>query len=136
MPNPLALMDHSVTPPKAGKAYSVMVPKTDADGLPQGGVQEPVIAVPAGTYWGWNLRAKGYAEGDLCSLTGSFVAFPKAGSNADSRKALSERYADEAAYRASVKKAAEALVSKRLMLEADVDKVVDDAARHYDAAAK
>ena len=137
MPNPLAVIDHSVTPPKAGKAYDVMVPKTDADGLPQGGVQEPVIAAPAGTYWGWNLRAKGYAEGDLCSLTGSFVAFPKtAGSNSDSREPLDARYADEAAYRAAAKKVADDLVEKRLMLEGDVERVVEDAVRRYGAAAQ
>ncbi|MER0238579.1 alpha/beta hydrolase domain-containing protein [Fulvimarina sp. MAC8] len=135
MPNPLAVMDHSSLPPKAGETYDVMVPKTDEDGLPMGGVEEPVIAAPIGTYWGWNLRAEGFAPGDLCSLTGSFVAFPKEdGSNSDARTPLSERYADADAYRSEAQAAAEALVEKRLMRAEDVETIVDSATARFETA--
>ena len=111
------------------------VPAIDADGMARGGIREPYIAAPTGSYFGWNLRDEGFAPGELCSLTGSFVAFPAAGSNADSRTPLAARYPDAAAYETAVREAARALVAKGLMRAADVDWVVQ-AAPDHDAAAR
>ena len=106
-------------PPKDGAAYAILVPKVDADGMALGGVREAPVAAPLGTYWGWNLRAEGFAPGDLCSLNGSYVAFPKTPLNSDSRAPLSARYGSAEAYQGALAKAADALVADGLMLAED-----------------
>ncbi len=126
-PNPLAVMDHSAVPPVAGEAYDLRLPALDADGIAEVGVKLPYVAVPTGTYAGWNLRAEGFAAGELCSLTGSFVPFPAGAMAEDGREPLGDRYADEAAYRAALRQAAEGLVEGRLMLAGDIDLVLDAA---------
>lgn len=124
--NHLNVMDYAQNPPVRGKAYPAFVPKLDENGNPEGGVDLPYVAAPLGTYAGWNLRADGYAEGELCSLSGLFVPFAKTG-DADGRKPLKDRYADEAAYLDAVKKASETLVSEKLMLPGDIGVVLDKA---------
>lgn len=121
--NHLNVMDYAKNPPVRGKEYPAFVPKLDANGNPEGGVDLPFVAAPLGTYAGWNLRADGYAEGELCSLSGLFVPFAKTG-DADGRKPLKDRYADEAAYIDAVKKASETLVDEKLMLPGDMDLVL------------
>ncbi|SOB99832.1 hypothetical protein SAMN05877809_102513 [Rhodobacter sp. JA431] len=125
--NGLEVRDYSVQPPKAGGAYEVLVPKVDADGMPIGGVHELPMAVPLGSYLGWNLRKEGFAGGELCGTTGSYLAFPETGSNADSRAPVSARYADAAAYHAQLKEAADALIAQGLLLEADREMVISAA---------
>ena len=61
--------------PIAGKEYTVLVPKVDADGNDLAGIRPVAIAVPVGAYMGWNLRAKGFAEGEQCDLAGSYIPF-------------------------------------------------------------
>ena len=119
-PNLLKVRDHSTVPPTAGADYPALVPVVDADGMPEGGVRQPVIAAPTGSYYGWNLRKEGFAPGALCGLTGSFIAFPESASNADSRVPLGERYADAAAYEAALEEAADGLVAAGLMRGADI----------------
>ena len=123
--NQLQLRDYSTLPPTVGGDYRVLVPRLDEDGIPQGGVKQPYVAAPLGTYWGWNLRAEGFAPGELCGLTGSYIPFPKTDSNADSRKPIAARYADAAAYQAAVKSAADGLVAQGLMLPDDVGFVLE-----------
>ena len=127
VPNILRVLDHSATPPNAGEAYSVRVPPVDADGIPQGGVREPYIAAPLGTYLGWNLRAEGYGAGDLCSLTGSFIEFPSGQNEDDGRRPVSSRYNGPEGYREAVRSAAEDLAQRRLMRAEDVEFVVGEA---------
>ena len=126
-PNALKVRDHSVVPPKSDAAYTVRVPKVDGDGIPLGGVRQPYIAAPLGTYLGWNLRDAGFAEGDLCGLTGSFIAFPQSASPSDSRKPLAERYDSAEAYLSALKGAASSLTEAGLMLPEDVGFVLEDA---------
>lgn len=125
--NELRVMDYSSQPPSRGKAYPVYLPAVDADGHPLGGIRMAYVEAPLGTYAGWNLRRKGFAEGELCSLTGTFIPFPRQPSEGDSRKALSERYRDSEAYIAAVEAASEALVTAGFMLSEDVGYVVDQA---------
>lgn len=134
--NQLAVMDHSANPPVRGKTYPVYLPALDEDGNPRGGVRLPYVAAPLGTYAGWNLRKAGFAEGELCSLTGTFIPFPKEPSDTDSRKPLKERYADVEAYVAAVKSASEALVAERLMLPQDVSYVLERARADGEALLK
>jgi hypothetical protein len=82
---------------------------------------------PLGTYLGWNLRKAGFGEGELCSLTGSFVPFPEEAAADDSRAPFSERYPDADAYLAAVKAAADDLVAQRLMLPDDTGYVMERA---------
>ncbi len=125
--NVLRVMDHATTPPQAGEAYPVRVPVVDADGIPQGGIREPYVAAPTGTYWGWNLRDEGFAAGDLCGLTGSFVPFPATAAEDDSRQPIDARYQGSQDYEAAVRAAAEDLVGRGLMLEEDVGLVTEAA---------
>ncbi len=125
--NRLAAMDYLTMPPTAGDEYPVFVPKVDEDGISQGGVEEPYIAVPTGTYFGWNLRDEGYSPGELCGLTGSYISFPEKATDKDSREPLETRYENAEAYKAAVMSSAESLVSQRLMLPEDVDYVIKDA---------
>ena len=73
--NRLNVMDHSVQPPRPGAEYPVFVGSVDADGNTAGGIRHPLIEVPAATATGWNLRAKGYGEGDLYNILGALVPF-------------------------------------------------------------
>ena len=67
---------HPPRPIDAG-AYTVLVPKVDADGNDLAGIRLPAVQVPIGTYTGWNLRPRGLAEDELSGLLGSFIPFAK-----------------------------------------------------------
>jgi hypothetical protein len=120
-------MDHSVLPPASGAAYPVLQPAVDQDGIALGGVALPRVQAPLGTYYGWNLRKDGFAEGELCSLTGSFIPFAKVATSDDSRAPLADRYASKAAYLDAVQAAADQLVADGLMLADDVGFVMERA---------
>lgn len=134
--NVLRTRDHSAVPPVAGRSYPVYVPQLDADGNPMGGVAPPAIAAPLGAYWGWNLRQPGFAGGQLCGLTGSYLAFPAtlADANGDGRAPVAARYADAAAYVAAVTEKAGALIAQRLMRKEDIGFVAERAQADFTAA--
>ncbi|WP_378943023.1 alpha/beta hydrolase domain-containing protein [Paracoccus sp. R86501] len=119
--NQLRLRDHDKTPAEVGDSYASLVPRVDDDGMPLGGVRQVQMAAPLGTYWGWNLRREGFAGGNLCGLTGSYIAFPQSASNSDSRAPVTDRYDGADAYAASVNSAAEDLVTQGFLLTADKD---------------
>jgi hypothetical protein len=128
-------------PPVLGQPYTVLVPQVDADGNDIGGVRLPEIAVPLGTFTGWNIRLPQLASlGYLSGLFGSFEPFPKATADrertADGRKSIAERYASRQDYLDQVKRAAQELVRQRLMLAADVDGAMRRAASMWDAIAR
>jgi hypothetical protein len=106
------------------EAWRPLVPAVDADGNERAGVRLPDIAVPRGTYTGWNLYAAAGLQGELCDREGSFLAFaPDAAArqaSGDPRPSLAERYATPATHVAAVRAAAEALVAERLLLAEDV----------------
>ena len=126
--NPLHLADHRSLPPMQGDAYRVLVGRTDADGNMVDGVRHPNLAAPIGTFTGWNLRRKGFAEGAQCRGTGSFIPFAATRADreasGDPRLSLEERYADHASYVRAVSVAAEALVHERLLIRPDADEIV------------
>ena len=88
--------------PVPGKEYTVQMPQVDEDGNDLGGLRSPEIMVPVGTHTGWNLRREGFAEGELASLTGSFVPFARTRAereaNGDPRPSIEERYESQDAY--------------------------------------
>nr|WP_264185232.1 alpha/beta hydrolase domain-containing protein [Roseicella aerolata] len=103
-------------------AYTVLLPRVDADGNAIGGLRMPVIETPKATYTSWNPRAEAFAPGALCYSTGAVLPFAvtlaERVAASDPRPSLAERCPTPAAYVAAVK-AAERLVAKRLLLPED-----------------
>jgi hypothetical protein len=101
--------------------YGTAVCAVDADGNEIAGVRLPSIAVPLGTYTGWNVYRAQPCE--LCDRDGSFIPFARTKREReaadDPRPSLEERYRDRDAYVASVRAASEALVAERLLLPTD-----------------
>lgn len=118
-------------PPGIGAKYQVLVPQVGKDGLNIGGIRQMEIRAPLGTNMGWNVRATGRREGNLCGLTGSFLPFAatKAQRQAanDPRESLEERYKDHQGYVNAVKKAAAELKAEGFLLEEDLQRFVRSA---------
>jgi Alpha/beta hydrolase domain len=117
-----------VDPPEDGPArfYKTYVSAVDNDGNEVAGILLPPIAVPLGTYTGWNVyRAQ---PDELADRDGSLIPF--AGTSAereaadDPRPSLAERYGTREVYVAKVEAAAASLVAERLLLPADADDFV------------
>jgi hypothetical protein len=114
----------SIEPPKVKGDYKVLVPRGDADGNDQGMLLPPEVAVPLGTFTGWNLRRKETgADGMLANLQGSFIPFPtnpeRERGDSDPRPSVSKRYADVKFYRQQLDEACERLIKERYMLAED-----------------
>jgi len=128
--NELAELDTSVQPPTPipDHDYVVLVPKVDVDGHDLAGIRLPDIEAPLATHTGWNLRRTGFAEGEECSLTGSFIPLPKTRAErleaSDPRLSLEERYGTHDGYVEAVEEAAERLEDQGLLLEEDVERFV------------
>jgi len=115
-------------PPIQGAQYLVLEPVVDTDGNDIGGDHSVTLDAPLGTYTGWNYRAAGFSEGDLCDLSGSFFPFAdtKAARKAsgDPRPSLQERYGTHKGYVRAVTQAATNLVQDRLILPADATTII------------
>ena len=132
--NGLALFGDWVNPkPDAKKSYRPLVSKVDAAGNEAAGIRLPDIAVPLGTYTGWNLYKAPFPEGELCDRDGSFIAFAKTraerAAKNDPRPSLEDRYGDHAGYVKKVEAATAALVRQRLLLQEDADRYLERARR-------
>jgi hypothetical protein len=118
-------------------SYPDLVPAIDADGNEVSGVRHPDVAVPLGSYTGWNPRdaSIGGAEMNLL-LNGATIPFaPTRELRAawrDERPSIQERYASREAFLQEVRAAAERLAAARYLLESDIDEVVAASARRYD----
>ncbi|MBI4266718.1 MAG: hypothetical protein HY657_20310 [Acidobacteria bacterium] len=119
----------TLEPPALGAPFRVLVPQVDADGNDRGGIRIPEIAVPLGTYTGWNvtnpqLRDLRY----LAGLLGSFEPFAQTADDparaGDARPSIAERYRSRGDHLDRVAAAAKALVAQRLLLADDVPSVV------------
>ena len=113
--------------PPAGKtAWPAYVPAIDADGNDMPGIRLPAVAVPQGTYLGWNLRKAGYGEGDICLLSGTYLPFAKDAQSrgGDSRASLAERYPGAGEREAKVRAAAEQLQAESFLLPEDASKLI------------
>ena len=124
-------------PAAFGPPYVTRVPLPDADGNDLGGIRLPDLAVPLGTYTGWNLRGPEIGASDkLARWSGSFVPFAptEAARQAagDPRPSLETRYAARADYRDRIETAAAALVEQGFLLAADVPKITARANAFYD----
>jgi hypothetical protein len=124
----------TVDPPRVASAsYGLLVPQVDADGNDQGGVRSLHLQVPVGSYTGWNLGRASRFEDGFCSLSGSFIPFARTRAErlaiGDPRPSLEERYPTPEAYVAAIRRAADELVARRLLLPGDAAAVVAEAER-------
>ena len=123
-------------PPEFGRPYVTRVPLPDADGNDLGGIRLPELAVPLGTYTGWNLRAL-----EIGARTSSPAGPARSCRSRRPRRApgcgrspssLEGRYASRADYRRSIQEAARALVDQGFLLADDVPEISARAAAFYD----
>jgi uncharacterized protein with NRDE domain len=107
-----------------------LVPAVDADGNDRAGLHLPDVAVPIGTYTGFNLYKTPYPDGEMCDRDGSFLPFARSEaekSPGDPRRSMVERYGTREQYVARVTAEATRLVSERLLLPEDADHYVAEA---------
>jgi hypothetical protein len=131
--NPIGPPVDWVDPPEGGGAplYQTFVSAVDGDGNEVAGILLPPIAVPLGTYTGWNVyRAQ---PDELADRDGSLIPFVGTSAERDGaddpRPSLAERYGTKEAYVAKVEAAAASLVAERLLLPADAASYVAAARR-------
>jgi hypothetical protein len=112
----------SLPPRNVGRAYTLLVPQVDADGLEVAGIRSVDVQAPLGTSLGFNYPADPGTK-DFVGLSGAFIPFHKTKAErlaaGDSRRSLEERYGTQEGYVEAVKKAADALVAQRFLLERD-----------------
>jgi hypothetical protein len=126
-----AFSDQSTLPPREIGRYPVFVPKADNDGMAIAGIRQLALAVPRATYTAWNPRAQGFGPTALYPLQGAVVPFaPTEAARKevhDPRPSIAERYADDDAYVAAVRREAARQVAERLLLSEDAERVVEAA---------
>jgi len=120
-------------PPTVVGVVPQLVPRVDPDGNEIGGIHSVQQMAALGTYLGWNVTATGFAKGQLCSLAGSFIPFAATRAErealGDPRLSLEERYGDQEGFECVVRRAAKGLVDRRLLLENDASRIVEEASR-------
>ena len=120
-------------PPKPipGQEYILQVPQVDVDGNEIAGVRSPEIEAPVGTHTGWSLRKPGLAEGELYSLTGSFIPFARTkqerDASGDPRLSIEERYGSHADYVKAISHAVENLLALGFILKEDAERYLNAA---------
>jgi len=127
-------------PPRVGKAFAVLVPRTDADGNDLGGVRLPELQVPLATYTGWNLRDPSIGAPDRrTSFLGSFLPFARSAADreksGDPRASIAERYASREQYMGKFAEAAMKLIQDRFLLREDLPAVLERGRREWDEIA-
>jgi len=142
-PTRLPLFDHGerleqgifdIVPPTRidDTGYCTQVAATDSDGIDLGGIQAPMVAVPMGTYTGWNIRSRAISgHGGMFWFAGSYMPFcatrRERELTSDPRASVQERYASVDEYVAKVEQVCAALVQQRLLLEEDLARTVSQA---------
>lgn len=118
-----------VPPRYFGPPYEARVPNYDSDGNPVGGIRLPDLAVPLGTYQGFNPRNENIGAANfLKAFDGSFWPFAltkkERSERGDPRPSIEERYPTKSEYVKQVKAAAHRLRIQRFLLEEDEKKIV------------
>jgi hypothetical protein len=126
--NPILPQVDWVDPPEISPPapYTTFVSAVDTDGNEIAGIRLPQVAVPLGTYTGWNVYKA--QPDELADRDGSFIAFARTKAEretaGDPRPSLEERYSGRAGYVDRLHQAAAALVADRLLLQDDADRLV------------
>src|SRR5688572_2815168 len=128
----------TIEPPQTGEPYRVLVPQVNADGNDVAGIRLPEVAVPLGTYTGWNVTIPQLNElRYLSGLVGGFEPFARTKAqrlaNGDSRLSIAERYSGRQEYLDKVRRAANDLVRQRFLRADDVPAVLQSAERMWNA---
>ena len=128
----------SIEPPRIGEPFRVLVPQVNADGNDVSGIRLPELAVPLGTYAGWNITEPQLTElGYLSGLVGGFEPFAQTKAQRDAsgdiRLSIAERYTGRPDYLGKVKRAADDLVRQRFLRVEDVPAVLQTAERIWNA---
>jgi hypothetical protein len=117
--------------PGIGASYTILVPKTDSDGLDLAGVRQMEVRVPLGTNAGWNVRGAGFRAPHSCSLSGSYFPFARTMADriasGDPRRSLEERYGDHPGYVEAVREATRQLLREGFLIEEDANRYIADA---------
>jgi len=118
-------------PPAIKHVMPMKTPRVDDDGNELGGVPVVLREAPLGTYLGWNVTAEGFHKGQLCNYAGGWIPFAKTKAerlaNDDPRRSLEERYGTHEGYVAKVKEAAQKIVAQGFLLQADANRLADEA---------
>jgi alpha/beta hydrolase family protein len=130
-------LDFSSEPPKTGQRFQTLIPQVDLDGNETSGIKMPEISVPLASYTGWNLRSKQIGAPDqLYSMVGSWIPFPvnetERGSHKDPRLSIESRYKSKRDYLEKITVAAQDLVKQGYLLDEDIPKLRDRAAKEWD----
>ncbi|MBS0203878.1 MAG: hypothetical protein JSS49_13315 [Planctomycetes bacterium] len=117
-------------PPQPRGDYKVLAPRCGTDGNELGCLLPVEVAVPVATYTGWNLRAAAAgAEGQLVSLTGSYIPFPKSREErerlGDPRLSVHERYGSLDGYLQQFHKACDTLKAGGYLQDEDARRLMD-----------
>jgi hypothetical protein len=124
-------------PPKLGPPYTVLVPRVNRDGNDLGGIALPEVAVPLGTFTGWNYQLPVLPNLNyLAGLVGSFIPFARTAEerkkSGDARLSIAERYTDRDDFLEKVRASVETLVSRRLLRAEDATVIVEQMASRWD----
>src|SRR5205814_2711917 len=130
-------------PPQLGAPYRVLVPQVNADSNDVSGVRLPEVAVPLGTYTGWNVTVPQLSDlslsrlGYLSGLIGGFEPFAltkeQREKTGDARLSIAERYTGRQDYLDQVARAAGDLVRQRFMRGEDLPVVLVEAEKIWNA---
>jgi hypothetical protein len=124
----------TVLPPRSRGRYPVLAPRVGWDNNERGMLLLPTVAVPRGTFTGWNLRAPRIgAETELLSLAGGFIPFAADAAArkaaGDPRPSLQERYPSPAAYLDPLTRHLDTLIGARYLLPEDRERILSLARR-------
>ncbi len=130
------IADHQ--PALRGVPVATLVALPDSDGLDRGGIRLPAVAVPLGTYLGWNLRREAPgARPRLGRWEGSFLPLAVTESarraGGDPRPSVAERYGSEQHFLERTAAAAVGLRQRRLLLAKDIPAIIGRARRAFRA---
>jgi hypothetical protein len=124
-------------PPRLGTEYTALVPDVDSDGNERAGIRHYHVAVPLGTWTGWNVSVPAHPElRYLGGLRGSLLPFAPTReareAASDGRPSIAERYAGREDYRSRVLSVTNNLAARRYVREADVAVIEREALEFWD----
>jgi Alpha/beta hydrolase domain len=121
--NDVVALDDWTDPGQAQQAWQPLVPQVDADGNEMAGIRLPDIAVPRGTFTGWNLYRAPWPEGELADREGTYLGFAatraERDQSGDARASLEERDGSPESSAARVANVVATLQRDRLLLDED-----------------
>jgi Alpha/beta hydrolase domain len=116
-------------PPRDQPHARLLVPRRDDDGNSLGGVRVPSVAVPLGTFGGWNAPL----DNDCGDQSNFYYPFARTRwqrlMTSDSRASLEERYGSADAYLEKFRAATMELVSEGYLLEDDARGLIERSAK-------